>query len=323
MGFWESYLIGRQIRELERGALLQQGQTEREVLGAVTPIAKFDPKAANELYEQYLGKPGPFEITKLGETITKMPTMAGPQGDIATKTVRTGGVTVAPETKQKVNAIKALKEMGLPISPEMETEYVTGLEKSAFQEKWEKLKEMGGTAQEKKKILGALVEQKRGKVPTPSMYEWFSIGKGKEQKFKWNPKTNAHDIPIGKPRAIAKGKGTGVEYTKPQQIDDCRSFYSIKLQNLNREFGYEKQGMLIIRPDDMELYTATRDRIMREFMDDLQRIDQGKKPKYLEGGNIAVCINCNKMFEMYDSTILCSTECEKEFKRKLNEKDKY
>jgi len=67
-----------------------------------------------------------------------------------------------------------------------------------------------------------------------------------------------------------------------QQIDDCRAFYKIELQNLTREFGYEHQGMLFIRPENMELYKAQRDRIMADFMDDMQRIDKGEKPKYLE-----------------------------------------
>ena len=40
--------------------------------------------------------------------------------------------------------------------------------------------------------------------------------------------------------------------------------------------------MLIIKPENMELYKAARDRIMADFMDDLQRIDQTKKPKYME-----------------------------------------
>jgi predicted nucleic acid-binding Zn ribbon protein len=43
---------------------------------------------------------------------------------------------------------------------------------------------------------------------------------------------------------------------------------------------------------------------------------KGRKPKYLVETH-AVCVNCNKMFEVYDSFILCSKECEDEYKRKL------
>jgi hypothetical protein len=36
------------------------------------------------------------------------------------------------------------------------------------------------------------------KTPTPPMYEDIDLGNGLTQKYRWNPVTKAHDIPVGK-----------------------------------------------------------------------------------------------------------------------------
>jgi hypothetical protein len=78
------------------------------------------------------------------------------------------------------------------------------------------------------------------------------------------------------------GGGKAGAYTLPQRLDDLRSTYKMKLQGLDREFGYEVQGQFFIKPDNMEIYKAARERIMREYFEDERLVRAGKRPKYLE-----------------------------------------
>ena len=71
------------------------------------------------------------------------------------------------------------------------------------------------------KVFGAPEEEE--KTPTPSMYSDKELPDGMIQKMKWNPKTQKHDIPYGKPYKKSK-TATGWQRKTRTYIDDGKQY---------------------------------------------------------------------------------------------------
>lgn len=229
---------------------------------------------------------------KVGGVTKKVPVTADlARGDIATKEVVEGGIAVTPKTKEKFDLAGLYEKLGV-ITPEQKTEYLAGVKPTPWQQKKSLLEGIQGLAEDDpmrmatEKMVGGWVDKKKApKVQTVGV-----PGKpGMRKDLQWNKKRSIWEdlagpyYPTIKTAEGAKAKEKkGAEYTLAQRLDDLRSTYKMKLQALDREFGYEVQGQFFIKPESMEVYKAARERIMREYFEDERLVRAGKKPKYLE-----------------------------------------
>jgi len=133
--FVQGYSLGLQLRQARAEATKEEEKQRRDLLKLYSDFIKagtMTPAEANKQYQERYGETGPFTpAPKLGEEVTKIPIEAGPAGDIATKEIRTGGVEVEPEAVKNVNLLRWMEEQKgeYPITPEMETEFITGVKK--------------------------------------------------------------------------------------------------------------------------------------------------------------------------------------------------
>ena len=285
--------IGSMLQYRQR----QQEEAEQKQVDARKAELEFRMKLAEKTgdwpsFNKWVGGAYPgmgLEVTQtqIGGVKKKILETDVASGDVTEKEITEGGVPVSRETKARFDLADMMVQEGT-MTPEQGLELKTKIKQTTLAEKRsllegvQKLKEDDPMRIATEKLVGAWVDKKKA----PAVQEVGVKGKpGWKQKIQWIREKKAwvklKDPYQPKEKGAGKAGAIGA-YTISQRLDDLRATYKMKLQGLDREFGYEVQGQFFIKSDSMEVYKAARERVMREYFEDERLVRAGKTPKYLE-----------------------------------------